>query len=58
MGSQLRLRFEQETKLLKKAVAQLSQEVSTLQAQVTGEERIKATFEEFKKYKDGRVNSR
>nr|GEV14139.1 hypothetical protein [Tanacetum cinerariifolium] len=34
---------------------QLSQQVSTLQAQVTGEERIKATFEEFKKYEDNRV---
>ncbi|GJR70812.1 hypothetical protein Tco_0016877 [Tanacetum coccineum] len=37
---------------------QLSQQVSTLQAQVTGEERIKAAFEEFKKYEDERVNSR
>ncbi|GJR05805.1 hypothetical protein Tco_0528789 [Tanacetum coccineum] len=37
---------------------QLSQQVSTLQAQVTGEERIKAAFEEFKKYEDDRVNSR
>nr|GEU85866.1 reverse transcriptase domain-containing protein [Tanacetum cinerariifolium] len=117
MGSQLRLRFEQVTKLLKKAVAQvarrdkrikarekqirnvkalleaevdmkgvakaknvelakeleslrvqfsdlqvrnnqLSQEVSTLQAQIIGEERIKAAFKEFKKYKDERVSSR
>nr|GEW00352.1 hypothetical protein [Tanacetum cinerariifolium] len=49
MGSQLRLRFEQEAKLLKKVVAQ---------AQITGEERIKAAFEEFKKYEDDRVNSR
>nr|GEV90271.1 hypothetical protein [Tanacetum cinerariifolium] len=84
MGSQLMLRFEQETKLLKKAIAQgateaknvelakeleslrvqfsnlqvsnnqLSQQVSTFQAQIIGEERIKATFEEFKKYKDDR----
>ncbi|GJX21626.1 retrotransposon protein, putative, ty1-copia subclass [Tanacetum coccineum] len=38
--------------------AELSQQVSTLQAQVTGEERIKAAFEEFKKYEDERVNSR
>ncbi|GJX44714.1 hypothetical protein Tco_0261390 [Tanacetum coccineum] len=45
MGSQLRLRIEQE----------LSQQVSTLQAQVTGEERIKAAFEEFKKSKDEKV---
>nr|GEX02474.1 hypothetical protein [Tanacetum cinerariifolium] len=111
MGSQLRLRFEQETKLLKKAVAQvarrdqrieakekyiqnleallevefdmkgaaeaknvelakeleslrlqfldlqvsnnqLSQQVSTLQAQIMGEQRINANFEEFKKYED------
>ncbi|GKD49050.1 hypothetical protein Tco_1278026 [Tanacetum coccineum] len=88
MGSQLRLRFEQEAKLLKNAVAQevakaknaelvkeleslrvqfsdlqvsnnpLSQQVSTLQAQVTSEERIKAAFEEFKKYEDNQVNSR
>ncbi|GJY96953.1 hypothetical protein Tco_0513863 [Tanacetum coccineum] len=37
---------------------QLSQQVATLQAQVTGEERIKAAFEEFKKYEDDRVSSR
>ncbi|GJT33957.1 hypothetical protein Tco_0924376 [Tanacetum coccineum] len=36
----------------------LSQQVSTLQAQVTGEERIKSAFEEFKKYEDDQVNSR
>nr|GEW00190.1 hypothetical protein [Tanacetum cinerariifolium] len=36
---------------------QLSQQVSDLQTQVTGEERIKAAFEEFKKYEDERVNS-
>ncbi|GJR32116.1 hypothetical protein Tco_1108348 [Tanacetum coccineum] len=34
---------------------QLSQQVSNLQAQVTSEERIKAAFEEFKKYEDDRV---
>ncbi|GJV39995.1 hypothetical protein Tco_1418435 [Tanacetum coccineum] len=34
---------------------QLSQQVSTLQALVTGEERIKVIFEEFKKYKDDKV---
>ncbi|GKE56035.1 hypothetical protein Tco_1495220, partial [Tanacetum coccineum] len=114
IGSQLRLRFEQEAKLLKKSVAQvarrdqkieakekqikniealleaeadmkkateaknaelmkeleglrdhfldlqlinqqLSQQVSTLQAQITGEEKIKAAFEEFQKYEDDRV---
>nr|GEW10116.1 hypothetical protein [Tanacetum cinerariifolium] len=37
---------------------QLSQQVSTLQAQIMDEERIKAAFEEFKKYEDGRVSSR
>ncbi|GJT56386.1 hypothetical protein Tco_0991440 [Tanacetum coccineum] len=37
---------------------QLSQQVSNLQAQVTGEERIKAAFEEFKKYEDDRVEQR
>ncbi|GJU78684.1 hypothetical protein Tco_1275754 [Tanacetum coccineum] len=114
MGSQLRLRFEEEAKLLKKSVAQvarrdmriqareneiknlevlleveadmkksaeaknaelvkeleslcaqftdlqvsndrLSQQVSTLQAQVTGEEKLKAAFVEFNKYKYDRV---
>nr|GEV82659.1 hypothetical protein [Tanacetum cinerariifolium] len=114
MGSQLRLRFEQEAKLLKKSIAQvarrdkriqareneiknletlleaetdmkkvtegrsaelskelentlalfldlqvsnnrLSQQVSTLQAQVMGEEKLKAAFEEFKQYEDNRV---
>nr|GEU39264.1 RNA-directed DNA polymerase, eukaryota [Tanacetum cinerariifolium] len=117
MGSQLRLRFEQEAKLLKKSVAQvacrdkriqareneiknleelleaeadmkkvaedksaklsqelkhmralfsdlqvsnehLSQQVSTLQEQVSGEEKLKATFEEFKYYEDNRVEQR
>nr|GEU72165.1 ankyrin repeat-containing domain, PGG domain protein [Tanacetum cinerariifolium] len=36
---------------------QLSQQVSDLQTQVTCKERIKAAFEEFKKYEDERVNS-
>ncbi|GJX96255.1 hypothetical protein Tco_0352053 [Tanacetum coccineum] len=107
MGSQLRLRFKQEVKLLKKATAkiarqdqriqarekeikkldqeikslraveadvhdlhnqtnnlealledELSQQVSNLQAQVTGEEKIKYAFEEFKKYKDDKVEQR
>nr|GEV56604.1 hypothetical protein [Tanacetum cinerariifolium] len=117
MGSQLRLRFEQEAKLLKKYVAQvarrdkrieareneikileilleaevdmkkaaedksaklsqelenmralfsdlqvsnnrLSQQVSTLQEQVSREEKLKATFEEFKQYEDNRVEQR
>ncbi|GKF60661.1 hypothetical protein Tco_0177447, partial [Tanacetum coccineum] len=90
MGSQLRLRFEQEAKNLEtlleaevnmKKVAeaknvglakelerlrtqfvdlqvsnnQLSEQVSTLQTQVTGEERIKDAFEKFKKYEDNWV---
>nr|GEY20794.1 hypothetical protein [Tanacetum cinerariifolium] len=117
MGSQLRLRFEQEAKLLKKSVAQvarrdkriqareheiknlealleaeadmkkdaeeksrklshelenmrtlfsdlqvsnghLSQQVVTLQEQVSGEEKLKAAFEEFKQYEDNRVEQR
>nr|GEW24879.1 hypothetical protein [Tanacetum cinerariifolium] len=117
MGSQLRLRFEQEAKLLKKYVAQVarrdkriqareneiknletlleaeadmkkaaenksvelskelenmwalfsdlqvsnnrfSQQVSTLQEQVSGEEKLKAAFEEFKQYEDNRVEHR
>ncbi|GJR09883.1 hypothetical protein Tco_0792535 [Tanacetum coccineum] len=37
---------------------QLSQHISTLQSQITGEEKIKAAFEEFKRYEDDRVSSR
>nr|GFD01460.1 hypothetical protein [Tanacetum cinerariifolium] len=55
MGSQLRLRFEQEAKLLKKSVAQ---RVAALQEQVSGEEKLKASFEEFKRYEDDRVEQR
>nr|GEV03787.1 hypothetical protein [Tanacetum cinerariifolium] len=63
MGSQLRLRFEQEAKLLRKSVAQvrnecLSQQVATLQQQVSGEEKLKAPFEEFKRQQDERVEQR
>nr|GEW83959.1 transposase (putative), gypsy type [Tanacetum cinerariifolium] len=117
MGSQLRLRFEQEAKLLRKSVAQvacrdqriqareleiknlearletkaemkkaakdkstglikeledlrarfsdlqvgnehLSQRVATLQEQVSGEEKLKAAFKEFKRYEDERVEQR
>nr|GEY33770.1 putative ribonuclease H-like domain-containing protein [Tanacetum cinerariifolium] len=89
MGSQLRLRFEHEAKLLKKSVAQVARRdkrihareneiknletllevetdmkkaaiarVSTLQAQVVGEEKLKAAFEEFKQYEDDRVEQR
>nr|GEV77723.1 hAT dimerization domain, ribonuclease H-like domain protein [Tanacetum cinerariifolium] len=36
----------------------LSQQVSTLQTQVTGEEKLKAAFEEFKQYEDVRVEKR
>ncbi|GKF64285.1 hypothetical protein Tco_0187733, partial [Tanacetum coccineum] len=36
----------------------LSQQVSILQAHVTGEGRIKAVFEEFKKYEDDKVEQR
>ncbi|GJT23824.1 hypothetical protein Tco_0893761 [Tanacetum coccineum] len=88
-GSQLRMRFEQEVRLLKKARAQiarrdqriqvredeikrLDQEIqslrtveeevhgllSNLQAQVTGEEKIKAAFEDFKTYEDDKVEQR
>ncbi|GKB94745.1 hypothetical protein Tco_0980882 [Tanacetum coccineum] len=108
MGSQLRLRFEQEVRLLKRAMkkglrnqtknlealleaevdmkktaeaknvelaeeleslrakfsdlqvnnTQLSQQVSSLQAQIINEERIKAAFEEFKRYEDDKVEQR
>nr|GEU79241.1 hypothetical protein [Tanacetum cinerariifolium] len=36
----------------------LSQHVSTLQAQVTGEEKLKAVFKEFKQYEDNQVEQR
>nr|GEV63082.1 hypothetical protein [Tanacetum cinerariifolium] len=36
----------------------LSQQVSTLQEQVSGEEKLKAAFEEFKQYEDNRVEQR
>nr|GEY75384.1 putative transposase (putative), gypsy type [Tanacetum cinerariifolium] len=108
MGSQLRLRFEQEAKLMRKSVAQgreleirnleasleaeanakraaeeksvglsqelermrayfsdlqvsnerLSQQVATLQQQVSGKEKLKAAFEEFKRQQDERVEQR
>nr|GEY21162.1 hypothetical protein [Tanacetum cinerariifolium] len=94
MGSQLRLRFEQEAKLLRKSVAQaeadmkkaaedknarmtqelkdmcalfsdlqvsndrLSQQVATLQEQVSVEEKLKVAFEEFKRNEDSRVEQR
>nr|GEV41860.1 hypothetical protein [Tanacetum cinerariifolium] len=102
-GSQLRLRFKQEVRLLKKDTTKIAKrdqriqareeemkkldqeikslrvveaevyglhnqtknletlleaEVSNLQAQVTGEEKIKAAFEEFKKYEDDKVEQR
>ncbi|GKG46230.1 hypothetical protein Tco_0501076, partial [Tanacetum coccineum] len=37
--------------------AQLSQQVSVLQAQVMGEKRIMAAFEDFKKHEDEQVNA-
>nr|GEY10235.1 hypothetical protein [Tanacetum cinerariifolium] len=37
---------------------QMSRQVSDLQAQVTGEEKIKTAFEEFKRYEDDRVEQR
>nr|GFA22928.1 hypothetical protein [Tanacetum cinerariifolium] len=36
----------------------LSQQVATLQVQVSGEEKLKAAFEEFKRYEDERVEQR
>nr|GEW48572.1 hypothetical protein [Tanacetum cinerariifolium] len=36
----------------------MSQQVSALQAQVIGEEKLKAAFEEFKQYEDNRVEQR
>ncbi|GKA26011.1 hypothetical protein Tco_0712120 [Tanacetum coccineum] len=91
MGSQLRLRFEQEAKLLKKSVAQVARrdkriqarenEIKNLEALLEAEadmkksaeaknaelvkeseslreEKLKAAFEEFKKYEDDRLEKR
>nr|GEY00806.1 transposase (putative), gypsy type [Tanacetum cinerariifolium] len=82
MGSQLRLRFEQEAKLLRKSVAQvarreqriqareseiknlevsnerLSLQVDALQQQVSGEETLKAAFEDYKRQQDQMVEQR
>ncbi|GJU93406.1 hypothetical protein Tco_1318162 [Tanacetum coccineum] len=86
MGSQLRLRFEQEAKLLRKSITQVARRDQKIQAMkgekknletlleaeadmrkdaeaknaelVTGEEKIKAAFEEFKKYEDEQVSAR
>nr|GEY79733.1 hypothetical protein [Tanacetum cinerariifolium] len=83
MGSQLRLRFEQEAKLLRKFVAQVAQRDKRIQAReleirnleasleaeanakraaedksVSGEEKLKAAFEEFKRQQDERVEQR
>nr|GFB03530.1 hypothetical protein [Tanacetum cinerariifolium] len=73
MGSQLRLRFEQEAKLLRKSVAQVARrdqriqareleiknlealletEVDALQRQLSGEETLKAAFEDYKRQQD------
>ncbi|GJX57621.1 hypothetical protein Tco_0287518 [Tanacetum coccineum] len=68
MGSQLKLRFEQEVKLLKKIRAvesevhglqnQTKNLKTLLEAEVTGKEKIKAAFEEFKKHKDDKAEQR
>nr|GEW75284.1 hypothetical protein [Tanacetum cinerariifolium] len=43
---------------LLEAETDMKKTVSTLQAQVTGEEKLKAAFEEFKQYEDNRVEKR
>ncbi|GKB97801.1 hypothetical protein Tco_0983938 [Tanacetum coccineum] len=61
MGSQLRLMFEQEAKNLEtllEAEIDMKKAAEAKNTQVTGEERIKATFEEFKKYEDDKVEQR
>nr|GEU78597.1 hypothetical protein [Tanacetum cinerariifolium] len=84
MRSQLRLRFEQKAKLLRKSVAQVARQdkriqareleiknleallepeadmkkVATLQKQVSGKEKLKVAFEEFKRYEDSQVEQR
>nr|GFC29655.1 hypothetical protein [Tanacetum cinerariifolium] len=72
MRSQLRLRFEQEAKLLRKSVAQVARrdkriearelEIKNMEALLETEtdmkreeEKLKAAFEDFKRYEDERV---
>nr|GFC89191.1 hypothetical protein [Tanacetum cinerariifolium] len=43
---------------LKVSNEHLSQRVAALQEQVSGEEKLKAAFEEFKRYEDDRVEQR
>ncbi|GJY70641.1 hypothetical protein Tco_0474344 [Tanacetum coccineum] len=50
--------LEAEVGMKKAAEAKNAELVSTLQSQITGEEKIKAAFEEFKRYEDDRVSSR
>ncbi|GJU23706.1 hypothetical protein Tco_1157048 [Tanacetum coccineum] len=50
--------LEAEVDMKKVAKAKNAELVSTLQSQITGEEKIKAVFEEFKRYEDDRVSSR
>ncbi|GJZ75738.1 hypothetical protein Tco_0640203, partial [Tanacetum coccineum] len=73
MGSQLRRRVEQEVRRRKRAMEKITKREQRIQAReekikrldtevkslkVTGEERIKAAFEEFKKYEDNKVEQR
>ncbi|GKD82958.1 hypothetical protein Tco_1349797 [Tanacetum coccineum] len=51
-------KLDEEIKSLRTVETELSQQVSNLQAQVRGEERIKSAFEEFKKYEDDKVEQR
>ncbi|GJU16886.1 hypothetical protein Tco_1144852 [Tanacetum coccineum] len=47
--------LEAEVDMKKAAEAKNAELISTLQSQITGEEKIKAAFEEFKRYEDDRV---
>ncbi|GKC41217.1 hypothetical protein Tco_1058939, partial [Tanacetum coccineum] len=49
--------LEAEVDIKKAAEAKNAELVFTLQGQITGEEKIKAAFEEFKRYEDDRVSS-
>ncbi|GJV38361.1 hypothetical protein Tco_1410838 [Tanacetum coccineum] len=51
-------RLGEEVESLKVVEAEVHGLLSTLQAQVTSEERIKAAFEELKKYEDNKVEQR
>nr|GFB46698.1 hypothetical protein [Tanacetum cinerariifolium] len=53
-----KLRYLRNDEFLRQYNVNLARQVATLQQQVTGEEKLKAAFEEFKRYQDDRLEQR